>query len=73
MHPGLNWPFVPHVNQRSPEAPLKFQMAPKLREPCTPNKVPDGPDTWFPIILWVQKEGTQMCLSEVKASLRLKT
>ena len=27
MHLGLNQPFVPHINQRSPEAPLKFQMA----------------------------------------------
>jgi len=45
MHLGLNWPFVPRVNQRNPEAPLKFQMAPKLREPCSFNKAPDGPDT----------------------------
>jgi len=44
MHLGLNQPFVPHVNQRSPEAPLKFQMAPKLMEPCSFNKAPDGLD-----------------------------
>jgi hypothetical protein len=41
MHLGLNRPFVPHINQRSPEAPLKFQMAPKLREPSSPNQSPD--------------------------------
>jgi len=56
----FNWPFVPHINQRSPEPPLKFQMAPKLREPCSPNKAPDGPNAQFPIVLWVQKEGTQI-------------
>jgi hypothetical protein len=44
-HLGFNWLFVPRVNQRSPEAPLKFQMAHKLREPCSFNKAPDGPDT----------------------------
>jgi len=44
MHLGLNRPFVPHINQRSLEALLKFQMAPKLREPCSFNKASDGPD-----------------------------
>jgi hypothetical protein len=53
MHLGLNRPFVPHIKQRSPEAPLKFQMAPKLRECCSPNKAPDGLDASFLIILWV--------------------
>jgi len=44
MDLGLNnRPFVPHINQGSPEAPLKFQKAPKLREPCSLNKAPDGP------------------------------
>jgi len=40
----FNRPVVPLINQRSSEAPLKFQMAPKLREPCSPNKAPNGPD-----------------------------
>jgi hypothetical protein len=45
MHLGLNnRSFLPHINQGSPEAPLKFQMAPKLKEPCSPNKAPDGPN-----------------------------
>ena len=42
MHLGLNWPLEPHVNQKSLEAPLKFQMAPKSREPCSFNKAPGG-------------------------------
>jgi len=54
---------MPHINEGSPEDPLKFQLAPKLREPCSLNKVPDGPDAQFPIILWVQKEGTQINMS----------
>jgi len=48
LRPRCTWPFnrpfVPHINQRSPKAPLKFQMAPKLREPCSPSKATDGPD-----------------------------
>jgi len=43
MHLGLNRPSVPHINQENPEDQLKFQMAPKLREPCSFNKAPDGP------------------------------
>jgi len=45
MHLGLNnRPFVSHINQGFPETPLKFQIAPKLREPCFPNNAPDGPN-----------------------------
>jgi len=39
MHLGLNnRPFVPHINQRSPEAPLKFQMAPKNKAALFPQQ-----------------------------------
>jgi hypothetical protein len=33
-------------------------------KPCSFTKVPYGPHTYFPNILWVQKEGTQICVSE---------
>ena len=36
----------------------------KLEDPCSFAKVPDGPYTKFPDILRVQKEGTQVCMSE---------
>jgi len=71
MHLGLTRPFVSHVHQRSPKAPLKFQMAPKLREPCSFNKAPDGPRLVSCYPLGPKRRDT--CLSEVKASLRLKT
>jgi hypothetical protein len=59
MHLGFNWPFMPHVNQRSPKAPLKFQMAPVLSFLLSSGSK--------------RKEPRYVCLSEVKASLRLKT
>ena len=40
----------------------------KLWEPCSFSKVPDGTHTYYPDVLQVQKEGTQICMSEVKAS-----
>jgi hypothetical protein len=40
----FNRPFVPHIIQRTPEAPLKFQMVTKLMETRSPNKAPDGPN-----------------------------
>jgi len=36
----------------------------KLKEPYSFTKVPNGSYTYFPDILRVQKEGTQMCMSE---------
>jgi hypothetical protein len=44
LHLGLNWLFVPLVNQRNPKASLKFRMAHKLRERRSFNETPDGPD-----------------------------
>jgi hypothetical protein len=32
----------------------------KLEEPCSFNKIPDGPHTEFFIIFWVQKHGIQI-------------
>jgi hypothetical protein len=43
----------------------------KLQEPCSFSRVPDGPYTWFPDILRVQKEGTQKCMSEWRQGLTL--
>jgi hypothetical protein len=43
----------------------------KLMEPCFFSKVPNGLCTLFPNILWVQKEGTQMCMSEWSQGLTL--
>ena len=31
MHLGLNWPFVPRVNQRSPEAPAEVPYGPQIK------------------------------------------
>jgi len=42
-----------------------------LKEPCSFSKVPDGPCTLFPNILRVQKEGTQIYISEGRQSLTL--
>ena len=73
MHLGLNRPFVPHVNQRSPEAPVKFQMALKLREPCSSTRLQMAPMLSFLLFSGSKKkEPRYVCLSEVKASLRLK-
>jgi len=44
--------------------PLCPMFCTKLKQPCSFSKVPDGPSTEFPNILWVQKEGTQICMPE---------
>jgi hypothetical protein len=31
MHLGLNWPFVPHVNQKSPQSPTKVPDGPQIK------------------------------------------
>ena len=57
MHLGLiNGPFVPHI---------------KSREPCSFAKAPDGPQAYTLNILWFQKEGAQVPVSECGQSLTL--
>ena len=43
----------------------------KVEERCSFSKVPDGLCTWFSNILRVQKEGTQICMSEWSQGLTL--
>jgi hypothetical protein len=50
--------------ERVKTGPLCPVFCAKLKEPCSFNIVPDGPYTQFPDILWVQKEGTQIYMSE---------
>ena len=50
MHLGLiNGPFVSHI---------------KSREPCSSAKAPDGPQAYTLNVLWFQKEGAQVPVSE---------
>jgi hypothetical protein len=50
VHLGLNnGPFVPHIN---------------LWEPCYFAKVPDGPQTYTLIVLWLQEKRAQIRMSE---------
>ena len=51
--------------------PLCPMFCTKLKEPCSFSKVPDGPYTWFPNILRVQKQDTQVCMSEWSQCLTL--
>jgi len=43
----------------------------RLQEPCSFTKVPNGTCTHFSTFLRVQKEGTQMCMSECRQGLTL--
>ena len=49
MYTLINGPFVPHIN---------------LWEPCCFAKVPEGPQTYTPDVLWLQEEGAQIHMSQ---------
>jgi hypothetical protein len=51
--------------------PLCPMFYTKLEEPCSFSKVPDVSYTWLPNILQVQKEGTQICMSDWGQGLTL--
>jgi len=52
----IDGPFVPHID---------------LWEPCCFTEVPDGPQTYTLNVLWIQKEGAQIRMSEWSQSFTL--
>jgi hypothetical protein len=62
-------PGLMHLGLRT--GPLYPMFCTKLEKPCSFSKVPDGPYTYFPDILWVQKGGTLMCKSKWSQGLTL--
>ena len=58
-----------HLGLRT--VPLCTMFCTKSEEPCSFSKVPDDPYNYFPDILRVHKEGTQMCMSKWSQGLTL--
>ena len=57
-------PLLGPVHLGFKNGPLCSIFYTKLEEPSSFSKVSDGPCTQFSDILRVQKEGTQLCISE---------